>query len=351
MTQQHTASASDSLRDQAIRWIVRLRSGAATSGDRRDFDAWLASNPEHRREFDEVSRMWAVLDNAQPLLQSEIQKAEDLWADHDASRRPASRWSWGRCGQGATVGMALLLLLVTAWWWTGLPEPILYETAKGARQQIILADGSTLTLNTDTKLTVQYARHERLIRLHRGEAWFTVRHDERRPFTVQVANGTIRDIGTEFVVNKSADGVRVSVWEGIVEVGVLGERGGARIAHPALLHAGQEVSYGADSHMSAIGAFDRNQLGSWREGKLVFRAQPLKQVLAEIARYRPEEIRLLDARLEEFPVSGVFNIGDIDQAMQVLQDALPVRAQRVRDNLIIVERASVSSTTPAMSHR
>lgn len=78
----------------------------------------------------------------------------------------------------------MLLLLVTGWWWTGLPEIMLYETAKGAQQQIVLADGSTVTLNTDTKLTVEFSRRERSIRLDQGEAWFTISHDKRRPFTV-----------------------------------------------------------------------------------------------------------------------------------------------------------------------
>ncbi|MDN5941643.1 MAG: FecR family protein [Nitrospira sp.] len=346
MTQQNPTAPSGSLREQAVRWIVRLHSGSATSDDRREFDTWLASSPEHRREFDAVSRMWGVLDDAQPLLQSEIQKAEDLWADHDASRRPASRWSWWRWGQAATAATALLLLLVTGWWWTGLPETILYETAKGAQRQVTLADGSTVSLNTDTRLAVEFSRHERSIRLERGEAWFTVSRDEKRPFSVQVANGTVRDIGTQFIVNKSSNDVRVSVWEGVVEVDAHASDAPGLASQPVRLHSGQQLSYGADGLMSEIEAFDRNRAGSWKEGKLVFRSQPLKQVLAEIARYRTEDIRLLDPSLEEFPVSGVFNIQDLDHVVETLQASLPISARLVRDNLILIERVPASKSRP-----
>lgn len=348
MAQPNPTPLANSLREQAVHWIVRLHSGSALSGDRQEFDAWLASSPEHRREFDTVSRMWRVLDDTQPLLQSEIQKAEELWADHDANRRPASRWPWGTWERAAIVSMGLLLLLVTAWWWTDLPETILYETAKGAQRQVALADGSTVKLNTDTRLAVEFSRHERVIRLERGEAWFTVSHDERRPFIVQVANSTIRDIGTQFIVNKSPDGVLVSVWEGIVQVDVSEHRADTPMSRPAVLYAGQQLSYGTDGRMSDIHVFDRDRVGSWKEGKLVFRSQPLKQVLAEISRYRPEDIRLLDQTLNEFPVSGVFNIQELDHAIDTLQLALPIHAERVRNNLIIIEPAPAESKSHVM---
>ncbi|MBX3301087.1 MAG: FecR family protein [Nitrospira sp.] len=338
MTQPTPTSTSDSLREQAVHWIVRLHSGSATNTDRRDFDAWLASSPEHRREFDAVSRMWSVLNDTQSLLQAEIQQAEDLWTSHDAIRQRERRWWWWPGTQAAVVSSALMLLLiVTAWWWTGRPETMLYETAKGAQRQVILTDGSSVTLNTDTRLTVEFSRNQRAIRLERGEAWFTVSHDERRPFTVHIANSTIRDIGTQFIVDKSSDGVLVSVWEGIVEVEVPASGGGTPSPRPAVLRAGQQVSYGTDGRMSDVGFFDRNRVGSWKEGKLIFRSQPLKQVLEEISRYRPENITLLDPNLGALPVSGVFNIQELDRVVETLQAALPIRAQRVRENLILIE--------------
>jgi transmembrane sensor len=338
MTEHIPTPVPGSAREQAVRWIVRLQSGAVTGDDRRAFDAWLAAQPEHRSEFEQVSKMWTTLDDARSLLSEEIDKSEVLWAHHAAHRQSASRWLWWT--RAATVGSVLALLLATAWWWTGLPETVLYETAKGAPRQETLADGSIVTLNTDTKLTVQMSRAERLIRLERGEAWFTVSHDERRPFTVQAANGRIRDIGTQFIVTKSALDVQVSVWEGLVEVDAHATDGAP--SHPVTLHGGQQLSYGTDGRLSGVVAFDQSTVGSWREGKLIFRSQPLKQVLAEVARYGTEDIRLLDPSLDAFPVSGVFNIQDIEQAMHTLQASLPIRVRRVHDHLIIVERAPAS---------
>lgn len=344
MTERTPSSHTGSLRKQAVRWIVRLNSGTATPGDRREFEAWLAAGPEHRHEFEQLSRMWAALDGTQSLLTAEIAKAEQLWERYTANRQAAGRWSWRSVAWPAAGAAALVLMLVTAWWWMRLPEVWMYETAKGAQRQVTLADGSMVMLNTDTRLTVQFSSRTRLIRLGQGEAWFTVRHDERRPFTVQVANGTIRDIGTQFMVNKSPQAVRVNVWEGVVEVGVRAPDESGAAAHPAILREGQQVSYDEEGRMSDIRSFDREMVGSWKDGKLIFRSQPLKQVLAEVARYRPEEIRLLDPSLEEFPVSGVFHIHDLEHVIPILEDALPIRAHRVGTNLIVVERPPASST-------
>lgn len=344
MTERTPSSHTGSLRKQAVRWIVRLNSGTATPGDRREFEAWLAAGPEHRHEFEQLSRMWAALDGTQSLLTAEIAKAEQLWERYTANRQAAGRWSWRSVAWPAAGAAALVLMLVTAWWWMRLPEVWMYETAKGAQRQVTLADGSMVMLNTDTRLTVQFSSRTRLIRLGQGEAWFTVRHDERRPFTVQVANGTIRDIGTQFMVNKAPQAVRVNVWEGVVEVGLRAPDESGAAAHPAILREGQQVSYDEEGRMSDIRSFDREMVGSWKDGKLIFRSQPLKQVLTEVARYRPEEIRLLDPSLEEFPVSGVFHIHDLEHVIPILEDALPIRAHRVGTNLIVVERPPASST-------
>jgi len=350
MTKQPPTPPPDSVREQAVHWFVRLHSGLATDDDRRAFEAWLATGPGHRREFEQVSRMWTALDDTQPLLETEIAKAEDLWASHGTAPEPASTWSWWPVRQTAAVGAALSLVLLTTWWWTGLPDTIRYETAKGAQQQVRLADGSTVLLNTGTQLTVQISRSERIITLERGEAWFTVEH-ERRPFTVQAANGSIRDIGTQFLVNKAAGVVNVSVWEGSVEVGVRPTIQSSSASAPVILQAGQQISYDADGRIAHASAFDRDSLGSWREGTLVFRSQPLEQVLAEVARYRSEEIRLLDPALATFPVSGVFHVRDLDRFIQTLQESLPVRVHRVHGTLIVIEPAPALPNPPVSSHR
>lgn len=353
MTDSESSSILTVVRDQAVRWMVRLQSGDATTVERRQFEVWLAEHVSHRQEFEQLSKIWTTLDRTKPLLEAELREAETLW-DHDRSTvAPTSRrslWQWSRLPVGVTA-LAVLLLVASWWWMTQPPAAILYQTAKGEQRHVVLADGSLVMLNTETTLTAQFLEHQRFVWLDRGEAWFTVTHDERRPFHVQVANGTVRDIGTQFIVHKTPHEVQVSVVEGIVEVGLIASNESVIEPRPAILHQGEQVRYDADGHVSAIERFDRATVGAWKDGKLIFQAQPLGQALTEMARYRSEEIRLLDPSLADIPVSGSFNIKNLESFIQALEDALPIHATRVTPQLVIVERAPALPNPPKISNR
>jgi transmembrane sensor len=350
MSDPNPSSDPSSPREQAIRWMVRLHSGEATDADRCRLDAWLAQHPIHRREFEQLTNIWKTLDRTKPLLEMELNEAETVYqTGSDPVRRPLLlRAGWLATTAGA---LAILLMLVTSWWWTLPPKAVRYHTAKGEQQQVTLADGSSVTLNTASEIIAQFSDKERLVVLDHGEVWFEVRHDERRPFRVQVANGAIHDIGTEFIVTQSSEKVFVSVLEGIVEVRILAADKSPSATRPAILHHGEQVWYGADGRMSAIGSFNQSTVGAWREGKLVFQAQPLEQVLTELGRYRSEEIRVLDPGLKNIPVSGVFNIRDVRSFVQALQDALPLQATWVNPQLVLVEQAPTAGVKSKPSTR
>ncbi len=330
--------------------MARLHSGEATNADRAQFDAWLAEHPAHSREFKRVTTIWNTLDRVKPFLETELKEAESMYHTGHVpdSRHPLPHWSRRLITAGA---FATLIILVAAWWLTLPPQAIRHQTAKGEQRQVTLDDGSTVTLNTASEIIAQFSDKERLVVLDHGEAWFEVLHDEQRPFRVQVANGVVQDIGTQFIVNKSPEKVTVSVLEGIVEVQLLASPASSIAARPALLHHGEQLWYDADGRVSSVGTFNRTVIGAWRGGKVIFQRQPLGQVLAEIARYRPEEIRVVDPGLNAIPVSGMFNIQDVQSFVQALNDALPIQATWVNPQLIIVERAPAAVAAPKIPAR
>src|SRR5690606_7984015 len=88
---------------------------------------------------------------------------------------------------------AVTCLLVSVMGLTLLVSPVMdaptaasYVTAVGEQSTIELEDGSTITLNTNTAISVLYSTTERQINLERGEALFTVESDRTRPFRVYV---------------------------------------------------------------------------------------------------------------------------------------------------------------------
>ncbi|MEJ1960797.1 MAG: FecR domain-containing protein [Gammaproteobacteria bacterium] len=93
-----------------------------------------------------------------------------------------------------------------------------YSTAVGEQRVIELQDGSTVRLNTQSRIAVRLSEHTRDIRLISGEAIFKVHHDTARPFRVHTLGAFIQAVGTEFNVYRRADRTKVAVLEGRVQI-------------------------------------------------------------------------------------------------------------------------------------
>src|SRR6202034_3836256 len=92
-------------------------------------------------------------------------------------------------------------------------------TAAGQHRDVTLADGSIVSLNTNTIVETDLSRKLRQIYLRKGEAHFQVAHDRSRPFLVHAGDAVVRAVGTEFEVRLREDKhVEVLVNEGRVEV-------------------------------------------------------------------------------------------------------------------------------------
>lgn len=207
-----------------------------------------------------------------------------------------------------------------------------HATVIGQRADITLADGSKLTLNTDTQLEVSWHLRSRRVALRQGQALFSVAKAAYRPFTVAAGKADIRVVGTVFDVYRQQDHVTVTVEEGKVQVTSKAASGHMR----TMLTANQQITMSADGALQP--AHDINPANSlaWRDGKLVFEQTPLSQAIAEIQRYRREPIRLQSAALGKLRFSGVFAIDNTDKLLQLLPDILPVKVKQQKDGSLLV---------------
>ncbi len=173
---------------------------------------------------------------------------------------------------------------------------------------------------------MHYSRREREIRLVSGRAVFTVAHGDMRPFEVFAGQVKVRDIGTQFDVRHRADGVAIAVHDGKVEVP------GTASPAPVALRRGQRIGYAPDGAAGPVQVVDIDSYSAWREGKLVFQARPLREVLEELGRYQPASLTVTAPKVLDTQVSGVFPIGDLSQAMQTIAATLPVRIARTGES-------------------
>lgn len=316
-------SCTQAQRDQAIAWLLRLREAAADASVQRDFSAWLAADPAHPEAYRQAERQWAWMRQ----FEGQNFKARDQALRYRPLRGRR------RLVAFATAASVLLVAgwaLFSAQGWYGLPHS--YATGKNQRQTVALADGSTLELNADSEVRVRYNRFQRRVELVRGEAFFDVRHDAARPFSVHADNAVIRDIGTAFDVYKQARQTSVTVLEGLVELEVGGER--------RQLAAGQQLAFGNDGRFLALPHSDPAGTTAWRQGLLVFRGRRLSEVIAEICRYHDVDIRLPDPNLAELKVSGSFRTEQLDELLNAVATLLPVKVKRLGAREIVLEPAA-----------
>lgn len=321
--QQRDAAATE-----AAGWTARLDRGLERD-EQREFDAWLA-RPENRRALDEIGALWRELESISEL--------------HGHAASPVRTRSEGR--QRRTVALPLAAAAaITVAVLTGLslpdaghlpqvaslPRPSIHETPVGAYRSVELDDGSSVVLNTGTRIRVEYSTELRNITLLSGEAYFDVAHDAARPFRVRADARAFEALGTAFSVHRMTDSVELIVTEGRVRVDD-GDDGTIVVAGERSLIG----SSGLDVH--GFGTSDSDAALAWRRGMLVFEDTPLGEVLDEAGRYSTTRLVLGDPALGELRVAGYFRAGDVDGLLAALRRNFAIESRGRGGEIVLTAR-------------
>lgn len=316
---------STALSDEAIDWMVRLSSGRATPQDRLAFLSWRKRSPMHEAAAAEAEALLrAVAETRQAdRMRRGVEPLMFQPALSRISRRTLFTGATAAAASIATVAAGLNLLGPLSTLYAD------YATAVGERKRVALDDGSVISLNTATALSVDYSGHERRVALHDGEALFDVARDPNRPFIVTAGNSQARAVGTAFVVRRNESCKHVIVTEGTVEV-TIGK------AAPVRLEAGQRLGFGEEVDGPRVRTVDVDMLTAWQRGKLIFNRRSLQSVVDELQRYRRGRIVVASDHLKILQVTGVFDLDEPDRLLRTLEET--TKAQVVRLPLLTIIR-------------
>jgi transmembrane sensor len=214
------------------------------------------------------------------------------------------------------------------------PTPQTYATGKGQHRTITLADGSVVDLNAETRLSVSFTRSERRIVLADGQAIFDVTHDKRRPFTVETSSQVVRVVGTQFDVRNRQGDLRVTVARGKVQVRPIATGASGRAF---LLTPGQRLAIGRTG-IAKLEAVDPREALDWRTGRLVYRAEPLANVVADLNRQFVEQVEISDPALAATPITGVIVLDDQAAVITRLSLMLPIRSVPSQRGLLLLRK-------------
>jgi len=172
------------------------------------------------------------------------------------------------------------------------------------------------------------------VTLDEGQAVFDVAHDARRPFVIAAGDRTVRVVGTQFDVRRRDGRLSVTVARGAVEVRPAdGAPGRAYRLHP-----GQRLDHQEGQAGVSVAAAEPQEVLGWRSGRLVYRGQPLADVVADLNQQFATPIRIDDAALAAAPVSGVLILDDQDAVIRRLSLLLPISAVRSDQGVVLKAR-------------
>lgn len=332
----------DAIYDQASLWIARM-DRELSAAEQQELAQWLAASDQHRSVLFEMAALWDKMDSLARLA--------------DLFQAPAAKPAHKPRFYGAIAASFALLALVVGWNLSPQVQQQLmallpaheqvvdgvYETAVGEHSNVNLPDGSQLVLNTNSRVTVKYSDSHRLFLLERGEINIDVAHDKNRPLSVMAGNKVVQAVGTAFNVRIHNDNeVALLVTDGKVLVAkktvqqTIDKIVGERLPATAMaVSKGEQVVLG--SQQEAIAKVDDNDIVaalSWRQGNLVFRGETLEQAMIEINRYTSVKFEVVDEKIKQERIAGLFKAGDVDGLLAALEQNFNIHNERIGDNKI-----------------
>lgn len=286
----------------AVDWFVHLNSGNASKRDWQNFRNWLTRDAGHQNAWQRVETVQKRLGSLPKALSKPV-----------LSRTDNKAWSGKLLSllfvAGLTLGLAFSMQFSSAD----------YYTVKGEIKTIELADGTELTLNTDTNVAVDYGLFNRTVRLRTGEILIDTAPDTalfKRGFHVDTSHGRITALGTRFNVQLHDDTAEVAVYEG--RIAIMPKRSGAR---KQILNTGDSTEFN-NSQIWSITAASEDGI-AWSRGMFIADNMGLCRFVAELGRHYANRI-FCPGRLADLHISGAFPLDKPERVLKAITLSLPV---------------------------
>ncbi len=306
--------------ERAADWLMERQDQRNwTEDNQRSFDAWLVESLAHQVAFFR--------------LEAALGRTERLRALRPSLRRQNTVWPV--ILRTAVAFSVIVIAGIAGAEYLLQPGTSTYRTPIGDREILSLGDGSQIELNTDTLLRVAQDAKQRRAWLDKGEAYFQIKHDIRRPFVVEAGQNRVTDLGTKFVMRRFSDRLEVTLVEGSARLN--SSENSARRSS-AVLKPGDVATVRAGS-ISVVNKSEQtvaDKLG-WRRGILTFRYATLAQAAEEFNRYNRTQIVVSDPRIAQVTIYGAFAANDTAAFADVAQAYFKLHVES-RDGRIVLSR-------------
>lgn len=319
----------DPLLDEALDWVIRLKTGAPLRSDLEALQRWRAQSPTHEEAFRKAARLFRQAGTAARELADE--------SDVEPAAAPGSRGLQTsapvlarRLVLGGSIAAAAAYMIVRPplGLWPSVSELRAdYRTAKGGHRKLMLTPDIALELSTQTSIALRPAPDEVRIELISGEASIIASPAAQQPVVVLAGDGRVSASRAEFNARCLDGMVAVTCLKGSVAV--------AQQEQVVELRRSEQVSYSSAGLQAAV-VVDADQVSAWRTGLLIFRDRPLASVVDEVNRYRPGRIIITNDDLRHRLVNGTFQLDRLDNFVAQVEQLFGARAVSLSAGVVLL---------------
>jgi len=333
--------------------IKKKLKGTLSEKQHQQLESWLKEDPANLERFQELEANWNLSDNdefnAKPAfkkLKKRIKKGE--LDTQQATKR--IRW--------AVAASFALIVSVSLVFFLNQPKPeinyITKSTTRGQKATITLSDGSVVKLNAESSITYPENFAEVATRdiTLTGEAFFEVKRDEAKPFTIQTEGLLTTVLGTSFNITAfpEMDEIEVTVATGRVSVSSTKgdsslQRGAGDVSQKLkaksrtelveVLTPGQQATYHKTSHKLSMREVDTERYLAWKDGVIYMANEKYKQVFDKLARWYGVEFEFANVPTEEWDYTGEFKDMSLELVLETIGYASGFEFQILEDKVII----------------
>ena len=338
--------------------MIRILRRQATPGEREFFGQWLEESDSHKEEYAAITLLW---DRMEQGSVPPVPDADHIWQQIEtriASSSPSnilplsvpqmeeaspsrSRSRFRTVAAFAPLAAAMIAGFTLLFPRDAIEPPAAPATAyapamrevvtrRGERINVPLSDGSVVFLNAGSSLRFPavFGSASREVEL-KGEGFFTVRGDARRPFRVNTGSACTEVKGTEFNVRFRRNRVEVAVAKGAVRL--LDRNRHAEID----LVRGESSVYRDAVGFSRPRKIDLRRVMAWRESRLAFDKTPLSDVMSEIELFYNVHVEFRNTRSMQNTLTGFFASDSLDAVLSSIALAMDVKIARNGQTVIV----------------
>jgi ferric-dicitrate binding protein FerR (iron transport regulator) len=205
---------------------------------------------------------------------------------------------------------------------------------KGQVNQIFLADGTRIWINSETRLTLPsvFAPNERVVKLN-GEAFFEVAKDKNRPFKVEVKGQQIKVFGTSFNVRayENSNKIETTLETGSIQLRIDNQT--------TMLNPGEQSLFNKTEKNLVISKVEASTFSSWKDGRFEFQNEDLVEVFKVVERWYDVDINYDENTFRGMHFSGVIKRNkDVNHFLEILNLSVPIRYEINSDKIKITSK-------------